>query len=47
MGTLGALADIHEDAATAILAMQGAFFRAFSLVNSGRNLETDLFEGLR
>jgi LmbE family N-acetylglucosaminyl deacetylase len=47
LGTLGALADMPEDAATAILAMQGAFFRAFSLVNSGRALETDLFEGLR
>jgi hypothetical protein len=25
----------------------GHFYRAFSLVNSGRNVETDLFEGLR
>jgi LmbE family N-acetylglucosaminyl deacetylase len=25
----------------------GTFYRAFSLVNSGRNVETDLFEGLR
>jgi LmbE family N-acetylglucosaminyl deacetylase len=25
----------------------GNFYRAFSLVNSGRNVETDLFEGLR
>lgn len=45
--TLGALADMHEDAATAVLAMQGTFFRAFSLVNGGKEIETDLFEGLR
>ena len=45
--TLGALAEMHEDAAVAVLAMQGTFFRAFSLVNGGRNVEMDLFEGLR
>lgn len=45
--TLGALVEMHEDAATAVLAMQGTFYRAFSLVNGGRQLETDLFEGLR
>lgn len=45
--TLGALAEMHEDAATAVLAMQGTFFRAFSLVNGGRKIESDLFEGLR
>lgn len=47
MSTLGALAEMHEDAAVAVLAMQGTFYRAFSLVNGGRKLETDLFEGLR
>ena len=47
MPTIGALAEMHEDAAIAVLAMQGTFFRAFSLVNGGRNLETDLFEGFR
>jgi LmbE family N-acetylglucosaminyl deacetylase len=47
LSTLGALAEMHEDAATAVLAMQGTFFRAFSLVNGGRELETDLFAGLR
>jgi LmbE family N-acetylglucosaminyl deacetylase len=47
LSTLGALAKMHEDAATAILAMQGTFFRAYSLVNGGRWLENDLFEGLR
>jgi len=47
LATLGALAEMHEDAATAVLAMQGTFFRAFSLVNGGRKVEADLFEGLR
>ena len=44
--SLGQLAGMPEDAATAVLAMQGTFYRAFSLVNGGRNLETDLFEGV-
>jgi len=45
--TLGALAEMPEDAAAAVLAMQGTFYRAFSLVNGGRAVETDFFEGLR
>jgi len=45
--SLGALAEMHEDAAVAVLAMQGTFYRAFSLVNGGRNIETDFFEGIR
>jgi LmbE family N-acetylglucosaminyl deacetylase len=44
--SLGALAEMHEDAAVAVLAMQGTFYRAFSQVNGGRKVETDLFEGL-
>ncbi len=44
--SLGALAEMHLDAATAVLAMQGMFYRAFSLVNAGRKLENDLFEGI-
>jgi LmbE family N-acetylglucosaminyl deacetylase len=44
--SLGALAEIHQDAAAAVLAMQGTFYRAFSLVNGGRKMETDLFEGI-
>jgi LmbE family N-acetylglucosaminyl deacetylase len=44
--SLGALAELHEDAVTAVLAMQGTFYRAFSLVNGGREVETDLFEGI-
>lgn len=47
LATLGALAEMHEDAATAVLAMQGTFFRAFSLVNGGRKVESDFFEGIR
>jgi len=45
--SLGLLAEMHEDAGVAVLAMQGTFFRAFSLVNGGRKVENDLFEGLR
>jgi LmbE family N-acetylglucosaminyl deacetylase len=45
--TLGLLAEIHEEAGVAVLAMQGTFYRAFSLVNGGRELEKDLFEGIR
>lgn len=45
--TLGALAEMSEDAAASVLAMQGTFYRVFSLVNGGRAVETDFFEGLR
>jgi len=45
--SLGALAEMHKDAATAVLAMQGTFYRAFSLVNGGREVESDLFTGIR
>ena len=45
--SIGALADMHEDAAVSVLAMQGTFYRVFSLVNGGRNVEDDLFAGLR
>ena len=45
--TLGLLADLHEDAGVALLGMQGTFYRAFSLVEGGRGMEKDLFEGLR
>ena len=47
LSTLGLLAEMHEDAAVAVLAMQGTFYRVFSLVNGGRAIEKDLFEGLR
>ncbi len=42
-----ALAEMDEDTAAAVLAMQGTFYRAFSLVNGGRKVGTDLFEELR
>ena len=45
--SLGLLAEMHEDAGVAVLAMQGTFYRSFSLVNGGRAIEKDLFEGLR
>lgn len=45
--TIGALAEMPEESAAAVLAMQGTFYRAFSLVNGGRKPESDLFEGLR
>jgi LmbE family N-acetylglucosaminyl deacetylase len=45
--TLGALAEMDGDAAASVLAMQGTFYRVFSMVNGGRGIETDLFEGLR
>jgi LmbE family N-acetylglucosaminyl deacetylase len=44
--TLGALLEMSEDVATSVLAMQGTFYRAFSLVNGGRKIESDLFEGI-
>lgn len=47
VGSLGRLAELDEDSAIPILAKQGTFYRAFSLVNGGRQVETDLFEGLR
>ena len=47
LSTIGALAEMHEDAATAVLAMQGTFYCAFSLVNGGREVESDLFTGIR
>lgn len=47
LASLGGLADMNEEAAAAVLARQGTFYRAYSLVNSGRAEETDLFAGLR
>ena len=47
LASLGALAEMPEDAAASALAMQGTFYRAFSLVNGGMQTETDLFAGLR
>jgi LmbE family N-acetylglucosaminyl deacetylase len=46
LASLGPLAEMHEDAGAAVLAMQGTFYRAYSLVNGGREIERDLFEGI-
>ena len=45
--SIGALADMPKESAAAVLAMQGTFYRAYSLVNGGREAESDLFAGLR
>lgn len=45
--TIAPLMELPEETAAQVLAMQGTFYRAFSLVNGGRKVETDLFEGLR
>ncbi len=46
LATLGALAEMPAESAASVLAMQGTFYRAFSLVNGGRKAETDFFEGI-
>ncbi|NOH04234.1 MAG: PIG-L family deacetylase [Chloroflexi bacterium] len=45
--SLGGLAELDEDSILPILAKQGTFYRAFSLVNGGRKVEADLFEGIK
>ncbi|MCE9645060.1 MAG: PIG-L family deacetylase [Chloroflexi bacterium] len=47
LATLGELAEMPEESAASVLAMQGTFYRVFSLVNGGRKIEVDFFEGLR
>ncbi len=47
LSSLGLLAEMHEDDGVPVLALQGTFYRAFSLVNGGREIEKDFFEGLR
>lgn len=47
LSTIGALAVLPQESAAAVLAMQGTFYRVFSMVNGGRVPEKDLFEGLR
>lgn len=47
LATIGALAELPEEMAAQVLALQGTFYRAFSLVNGGRKVETDLFEGIK
>lgn len=45
--SLGSLAEMDEDAGVAVLAMQGTFYRAYSLVNGGSEKEADLFAGIQ
>lgn len=47
LATIGALAELPDEMAAQVLALQGTFYRAFSLVNGGRKVETDLFEGIK
>lgn len=46
LASLGPLADLEEPDAIEILAMQGTFYRVFSMVNGGREIEDDLFDGI-
>ncbi|MEW5938691.1 MAG: PIG-L deacetylase family protein [Chloroflexota bacterium] len=45
--SIAPLLELPEEQVLHVLAMQGTFYRVFSLVNGGRKVETDLFEGLR
>ena len=45
--SIAPLVELPEQQVARVLAMQGTFCRVFSLVNGGRKVETDLFEGLR
>lgn len=45
--SIAPLLDLPEDEVRRLLTLQGTFYRAYSLVNGGRERETDLFEGLR
>jgi LmbE family N-acetylglucosaminyl deacetylase len=45
--SIAPLVELPEESIRKIITLQGAFYRVFSLVNGGRKLETDLFEGLR
>ncbi len=45
--SIAPLLELPEERVAQVLSLQGAFYRAFSLVNGGRKVEADLFEGLR
>ena len=45
--SIAPLVKLPEEQVAQVLALQGTFYRVFSLVNGGREVETDLFEGLR
>lgn len=46
LASLGPLMASPEEMFAQVLAVQGTFYRVFSLVNGGRKVETDLFEGI-
>lgn len=45
--SIAPLVALPEEQVIQVLSQQGTFYRAFSLVNGGKEVETDLFEGLR
>ena len=45
--SIGPLTKLPQQDIRQILTLRGTFYRVFSLVNGGRQVETDLFEGLR
>jgi LmbE family N-acetylglucosaminyl deacetylase len=47
LASIAPLMELPEEMVAQVLALQGTFYRAFSLVNGGRKVESDLFEGLR
>ena len=47
LASIAPLAELPEEQVAQALSLQGTFYRVFSLVNGGRKVEMDLFEGLR
>ena len=47
LASIAPLAELPEEQVAQALSLQGTFYRVFSLVNGGRKVETDLFEGMR
>lgn len=45
--SIAPLLELSEEQVAQALSLQGTFYRVFSLVNGGRKVETDLFDGLR
>jgi len=47
LASISPLISLPEEQIRQVICSQGAFYRAYSLVNGGRKVEADLFEGLR
>ena len=47
LASIAPLAELPEEQVAQVLSLQGTFYRVFSLVNGGRKMEADFFEGLR